>query len=69
MRALDCVDPAHEDLHVTAESDEELVGKVRDHIAQAHPDMGPDQAEGIVAEGAYDEQPGASSAARATREL
>ena len=55
MRALDCIHPAHEDLHATAETDEELVEKVRAHIAQAHPDMSPDQAGDIVAEGAYDE--------------
>ena len=69
MRALDCVHPAHEDKHVTAETDEELVEKVREHITQAHPDMGPDQAQGIVAQGAYDEQLGSSPPARSTTEL
>ena len=69
MRALDCVDPAHEVMHVTAETDEELVEKVRAHIAEAHPAMAPEQAQGIVAEGAYDEEAGASPAARATEEL
>jgi predicted small metal-binding protein len=55
MRALDCVHPVHDDVHATAENDEQLVEKVREHIADAHPDMSPDQAEEIVAQGAYDE--------------
>ena len=55
MRALDCVHPAHEDLHLTAEHDEQLIEEVRQHIAQAHPDMNPDQATGIVRQGAYEE--------------
>jgi hypothetical protein len=55
MRALDCNHPAHDDLHVTAESDDQLEQKVREHISDAHPDMSPDDASGIVAEGAYDE--------------
>jgi hypothetical protein len=55
MRALDCIHPAHEDMHATAGTDEELVEKVREHITEVHPDMDPDQAEGIVAQGAYDE--------------
>ena len=55
MRALDCVHPAHEDMHATAESDAELIEKVRQHIAEAHPDMSPDDAVGIVRQNAYDE--------------
>lgn len=56
MRALDCIHPAHEDMHVTAATDAELVEKVRQHIAEVHADMSPDQATEIVAGGAYDEQ-------------
>jgi hypothetical protein len=55
MRALDCIHPAHEDVHVTADTDEELVEKVRAHIAEVHPDMSPEQASDIVAQGAYEE--------------
>lgn len=55
MRALDCVHPAHEDMHATAENDEQLIEQVRQHIAQAHPDMSPDEATEIVRESAYDE--------------
>lgn len=55
MRALDCVHPAHEDMHATAENDEQLIEKVRQHIVEVHPDMSPDQATQIVREGAYDE--------------
>ncbi len=55
MRALDCKHPSHEDLHVTAQSDDELKQSVRQHITEAHPDLSPDPADGIVAQGAYDE--------------
>ena len=55
MRAVDCVHPAHEDVHATAATDDELVEQVRQHITQAHPDMSPDEATQIVAQGAYDE--------------
>ena len=55
MRAMDCKHPAHEDMHATAATDEELVQKVRQHISETHPDMSPDQATEIVAQGAYDE--------------
>jgi hypothetical protein len=55
MRAVDCIHPSHEDMHVTADTDEELVEKVRAHIGEAHPDMAPEQASEIVAQGAYDE--------------
>jgi hypothetical protein len=54
-RAVDCIHPAHEDLHATAENDEELINVVRQHIQDAHPDMNPEQAVDIVAQGAYDE--------------
>lgn len=55
MRALDCKDPAHEDMHVTAATDDELIEKVRQHISEVHPDMSPEEATGIVRQGAYDE--------------
>ena len=56
MRALDCTHPAHEQpIHATAENDQELEQRVRQHISEVHPDMSPDQARQIVAEGAYDE--------------
>lgn len=55
MRAVDCVHPAHDDLHATAESDDELTRVVREHIQDAHPDMSPDDASGIVTQNAYDE--------------
>jgi predicted small metal-binding protein len=55
MRAIDCIHPAHEDMHATAATDEELVQKVREHISQAHPEMSPDQATEIVTQNVYDE--------------
>ena len=55
MRAMDCVHPAHEDMHATAETDEQLVEKVRQHITEVHPDMSPDEATQVVAQTAYNE--------------
>ena len=59
-RALDCIDPSHDDVHATAENDEELINVVRQHIQDAHPDMNPEQAVEIVSQGAYDEGPTAA---------
>lgn len=56
MRALDCPDATtHGDLHVVGTDDADLVRQVREHIEDAHPNLSPDQAEAIVAQGAYDE--------------
>lgn len=55
MRALDCVHPAHEDMHATAATDTELIEKVRQHITEAHPDMSPEEALDLVRQNAYDE--------------
>jgi hypothetical protein len=48
-------------VHATAENDEQLINVVRQHIQAVHPDMDPEQAVDIVAQGAYDE-PGSSAA-------
>ncbi|MDQ4027441.1 MAG: hypothetical protein M3214_05235 [Actinomycetota bacterium] len=55
MRALDCVHDAHEDIHFTAESDDDLLGQVREHRDQYHPEMSDDDVRNIVAASAYDE--------------
>jgi hypothetical protein len=55
MRALDCVHEAHEDMHFSAESDEDLVEQVRKHRDQYHPEMSDDDVRSAVAAGAYDE--------------
>jgi len=56
MRALDCRAPGtHDDMHITAGSDEELIDRVQDHRDQYHADMTDDQIKELVASGAYDE--------------
>jgi hypothetical protein len=55
MRGLDCQHPAHDDVHFDAEDDSDLERQVRQHIEDAHPDMSPDDARGIVAQGAYEQ--------------
>jgi hypothetical protein len=56
MRALDCVHDAHEDIHFTAESDEALLEKVRQHRDAYHPEMTDEQIQDHVAANAYDEE-------------
>ena len=56
MRGLDCSDPStHPDEHFSGQDDDDLERQVRQHIAEAHPGMSPDDARGIVTQGAYDE--------------
>ena len=55
MRALDCVHDAHEDIHFTGESDDDLITQVREHRDQYHPEMSDDDVRNIVAASAYDE--------------
>ena len=55
MRALDCVNEAHEDIHFTADDDEGLVEQVKQHIRENHPDMSEDDVPQNVTQGAYDE--------------
>ena len=55
MRGLDCVHEAHEDIHFTGETDEDLIGQVRQHRDQYHPEMSDDDVRQVVASGAYDD--------------
>lgn len=56
MRGFDCSDSGtHEDIHFTGQDDTDLEPQVRDHIAQLHPDMNPDEARAMIAQDAYDE--------------
>lgn len=54
MRAIDC-SQGHDTVHLSAETDEELMEKVRAHAADAHPGMTEDQMQGIFAQLAHDE--------------
>ena len=61
MRAFDCVHEAHEDVHFTAENDEDLVDQIRRHRDQYHPELSDVQIREFVSTGAYDEAGGAAS--------
>jgi predicted small metal-binding protein len=52
MRALECECGKH----LEARDDDELYGKVREHVDRDHPEMqlSDEQVAGLVAEGAYD---------------
>jgi hypothetical protein len=55
MRGFDCVHEAHEDVHFSADSDDDLVEQIRQHRDQFHPEIGDDQIREMVTAGAYDE--------------
>ncbi|MGH2589404.1 MAG: DUF1059 domain-containing protein [Actinomycetota bacterium] len=54
MRAIDCAQ-GHDTVHLSAETDEELMEKVRSHAAEAHPGMTDDQMKGIFDQLVHDE--------------
>jgi hypothetical protein len=56
MRAVDCVHEAHEDMHFTAETDDELLQQVQRHRDQFHPEMTDDQLRDHISANAYDEE-------------
>ena len=55
MRGFDCSHPAHEDIHLSAADDEELVRNTLQHRDQYHPELSDDQIKEIVATNARDE--------------
>ena len=59
MRAFDCIHEAHEDVHFSAENDEDLVSQIRQHRDQYHPEISDDQIREMVTADAYDEGGGA----------
>ena len=61
MRGFDCVHEAHEDIHFSAETDDELIEQVRQHRDQYHPEIADTQIREMVTAGAYDEEQSASS--------
>jgi len=58
MRAFDCSHESHEDVHFSAENDEDLVEQIRQHRDQYHPEIGDEQIRDMVTAGAYDEDAG-----------
>ena len=61
MRGFDCVHDAHEDIHFSAETDDELVDQIRQHRDQYHPEITDSEIREMVTAGAYDEEQAASS--------
>jgi hypothetical protein len=55
MRAFDCVHPAHEDIHFTGGSDDDLVEQIRRHRDEHHPEITDEEIREFVTQGAYDE--------------
>jgi hypothetical protein len=55
MRALDCVHEAHDDMHFTADTDEALIERVKQHRDEFHREMTDDQIREYVTANAYDE--------------
>jgi hypothetical protein len=55
VRAFDCVHPAHEDIHFTGASDDELLEQIKRHRDEYHAELTDEQISEFVAQGAYDE--------------
>jgi predicted small metal-binding protein len=55
MRAFDCSHEAHEDMHFTASSDDELLDQIKRHRDEYHTEISDDQITELVTQGAYDE--------------
>jgi hypothetical protein len=54
MRAIDCSE-GHDTVHLSAETDEELMARVREHTAEVHPDLTEEQVQGIFDQLVHDE--------------
>ena len=57
MRAFDCSHETHEEVHFTAETDEDLIQQIRQHRDQYHREMSDEQIRDMVTAGAYNEEP------------
>lgn len=54
MRAIDCA-AGHDTLHMSAETDEELMQQVRAHAAEVHPDLTDEQIQATFDQLVHDE--------------
>lgn len=54
MRAIDCSE-GHDTIHFSAETDEELMDKVRAHADDVHPEMSDEALQGMFAQLVHDE--------------
>jgi hypothetical protein len=55
MRAWDCKDPAHGEMHITGQDNDDLMMKAKQHRDEYHMDMTDEQIEAAVTSDAYDE--------------
>jgi hypothetical protein len=55
MRAMDCIHPAHDDIHFTAATDDDLFEQVKLHRDEYHPELTDDQLRDAIAQSVYDE--------------
>ena len=55
MRAMDCVHDNHQDMHFTAEDDDSLLERIKEHRDEFHPEITDDQIKEMVTASAYDE--------------
>jgi len=49
MRAFDCSDPSHGEVHFTGKDDDDLVQSIKVHAATAHPDLTEGQIREMIA--------------------
>jgi hypothetical protein len=54
MRAIDCSE-GHDTVHMSAETDDELMEQVRAHVAEVHPGMSEEQLQGMFMQLVHDE--------------
>ena len=54
-RALDCKDPAHDDVHFSAENDDDLFRQIQEHRDQYHTEMSDDEIRQMISSEAYAE--------------
>jgi hypothetical protein len=55
MRAMDCKHEAHDDIHFTGSTDDDLFEQVTRHRDEYHPEMTDDQIREVIAQSSYDE--------------
>jgi len=56
VRAFDCSHETHEDVHFTAETDDDLIQQIRQHRDQYHREISDEQIREMVTVGAYEEE-------------
>jgi hypothetical protein len=56
VRAFDCSHESHDDVHFTADNDDGLIEKIRQHRDEYHREISDEQIREMVAAGAYDEE-------------